>query len=521
MDGIADTGVQRAPRYAWYVLAILVLVYVLNFVDRQIIAILAKDIKRDLGVDDQFIGFLFGTAFGVFYAVFGIPLGRLADSWRRTWLMTLGLAVWSGMTTLSGFAGSGTTLAIARVGVGIGEATASPAAYSLISDWFPKRLRATALALYSSGIYIGGGASLFIGGLIVKRWDLAYPVHAPLGLKGWQAAFMAVGIPGLIVALWIATLREPPRGRSEGLATPPPHPRPFGAFLEELGATIPPFTLIGAARRGSGAFRINVLVAVLVASAAFAAIRIDGSRSVAQWGAVGIGVYAVFSWSAALRERDPATFALTLGTPAFVGIVIAYGLNALVAYAVAAFGATYVRDTFAVSAEQAGLWIGAPAALSGFLGITIGGRAADWLRQRHASGRIMVVLFGGMTPLVPVLLAFRASSATIFFVMVPIAQLLASSALGASAAATQDLVLPRMRGTATAVFFIGTTLIGLSLGPYMAGRISVATGSLATGVSSLLMTMPFALVAGLVAYRLVPAAEATRIARARASGEPA
>jgi MFS family permease len=492
---------------------------VLNFVDRQIIAILAKDIKRDLGVDDQFIGFLFGTAFGVFYALFGIPLGRLADSWRRTWLMTLGLTVWSGMTALSGFAQNGAMLAAARVGVGIGEATASPAAYSLISDWFPKRLRATALALYSSGIYIGGGASLFIGGLIVKQWDSAYPVGAPLGLKGWQAAFLAVGIPGLLVAAWIATTREPLRGRSEGLSTPPPHPRPFGAFLDELIATVPPFTLLGAARRGGRALAVNLAVAALVAALACIAIRLDGPKSIPQWAAVGVGVYAVFSWGTALRKRDRPTFELTVGTPAFVSVVVAYGLNALVAYAVAAFGATFVRDAFAVPADQAGLWIGAPAALSGFLGITLGGRAADWLRQRYPAGRIAVVLFGGLMPLIPVVLAFRASSANMFYVMLPIAQFFASSALGASAAATQDLVLPRMRGTATAAFFIGTTLIGLAIGPYMAGRISVATGSLATGVLSLLVTVPIALIAGILAYRLVPAAEASREDRARAAGE--
>ena len=138
----------KTPVYAWYVLGILFFVYVLNFIDRQIISILAEDIKRDLALRDEDLGFLYGTAFGVFYALFGIPLGRLADNWHRVRLMTLGLALWSTMTALSGFARSGTALAGARIGVGIGEASASPSAYSLISDWFPKRLRATALAIY-------------------------------------------------------------------------------------------------------------------------------------------------------------------------------------------------------------------------------------------------------------------------------------------------------------------------------------------------------------------------------------
>jgi MFS family permease len=176
----------KPDRYAWYVLWVLVLVYVLNFVDRQIISILANDIKRDLGLTDADLGFLYGTAFGVFYSLFGIPLGKLADGWNRTRLLTLGLGLWSLMTTVSGFAKNGTMLAGARIGVGIGEATASPSAYSLISDWFPKEKRATALAIYSSGLYLGGGLSLLIGGQIVERWDAAFPDRSgPLGLAGW------------------------------------------------------------------------------------------------------------------------------------------------------------------------------------------------------------------------------------------------------------------------------------------------------------------------------------------------
>ena len=153
----------KTPAYAWYVLSILILVYILNFVDRQVLSILAEDVKRDLNLTDDDIGFLYGTAFGVFYALFGIPLGRLADSWHRVRLMTIGLSLWSVMTAMSGLARNGLMLTGARIGVGIGEATASPSAYSLISDWFPKKRRGLALSLYSSGLYIGGGLSLGLG----------------------------------------------------------------------------------------------------------------------------------------------------------------------------------------------------------------------------------------------------------------------------------------------------------------------------------------------------------------------
>lgn len=508
---------HKAGPYAWYVLVVLFLVYALNFIDRQILTILAPHIRRDLGLSHADIGFLYGTAFGVFYALFGIPLGRLADSWHRVRLMTLGLALWSTMTALSGLSRSGLQLAAARIGVGVGEATASPSAYSLISDWFPKRQRATALAIYSAGIYFGGGFSLFLGGAIVDWWNAAYPANPPFGLVGWQAAFMAVGLPGLLLALWVFTLREPMRGQSEGLVAPP-HPAPFKSFFEDLVAIIPPLTLIGAARGGANALLRNLIVLALVGAAIYALIRLG--EPLPQWLAVGIGVYAVYSWSAALRHRDLPTFKLILGTPAFLAVVLAYGLNAFLAYAVAGLAPSYAEHVFGVTSREAGLFIGGPAILGGFLGVTLGGIAADRLRRRWASGRIMVILFGSLAPIPSLVVAFTTADKALFYAMLPITQILASCALGAAAAATQDLVLPRMRGTATAAFFIGTTLIGLAMGPYLAGRVADLTGSLSTGILSLLLTLPLAVAAAIAALRLVPAAEATREERARAAGEP-
>src|SRR5687768_11115952 len=306
-DQAASAARPRIGTYAWYALFVLVLVYIINFIDRQIISILAEDIKRDLQLKDAQIGFLYGTAFAVFYALFGIPLGRLADSWYRGRLMAIGLALWSSMTALSGFANSFGMLAAARIGVGIGEASASPAAYSMISDYFPKERRATALAIYSSGLYLGGGLSLFIGGAIVQGWNASYPGGGPLGLVGWQAAFLAVGLPGLLLALWVATLREPVRGMADGFITPS-EPNPWGKFFTELSSIVPPLTIFHAATHGRRALVVNVVALVLIAAGAWALIALTGDTL--QWLAIGLGTYAVFSWSQSLKMRDPATYKL-------------------------------------------------------------------------------------------------------------------------------------------------------------------------------------------------------------------
>ena len=504
------------PAYSWYALSVLVLVYVLNFVDRNIISILAEDIKADLGLRDDQIGFLYGTAFGVFYALFGIPLGKLADSWHRVRLMSAGLAIWSAFTALSGFAKNFATLSVARVGVGVGEATASPSAYSLISDWFPKSMRATALAIYSSGLYIGGGVSLLIGGAIVERWNAAYPVDAPLGLAGWQAAFIIVGLPGLILALLVFTLREPLRGESEGIIAPPSKD-PFRGFFRELVAVIPPLTLIGAAQAGTRGILLNLSGALVIGGISYGMATLTGNAQ--QWIAVGIGYYAIFSWASTLQRRDAPTFRLIWRTPAFLTTILGYGMVAFMSYAASFWAAPYAIRVLGEAPSTAGWWIGGPGALGGFLGVIIGGRISDWLRLRNPAGRLLTVAFGLVAAAPFLFVMFTSTNSTVFYISAFLQSLFASSALGAAAATTQDLVLPRMRGTATATFFLATTLVGLALGPYMAGQVSTMTGSLSTGGLSLLVAVPIGLVLLTVAYRTVPEAERTVLARAQEAGE--
>ncbi len=527
------------PRYSWYALTVLVIIYVLNFVDRQILSILANDIKADLGVDDAYLGFLYGTAFAIFYALFGIPLGRLADSWKRVRLMTLGLTLWSAMTVVSGFARDAATLTFARVGVGVGEASASPSAYSLISDWFPARIRATALAIYSSGIYIGGGISLLIGGLIVDSWNGAYPDGGPLGLAGWQAAFIAVGLPGLLLALWVITLREPVRGAIDGIPTKE-DPHPFRGFVQELLTVIPPFTLIGAAMRGPKALVLNLAVLVgLVALAIGITDVLDSGQGAIigyfaaagylpadlaitdQWLFLAVGYYAVFCWATALRRRDRPTFMLTWGSPAFLCTILGYGTVAFIAYAASYWTAPYAERVFDISKSALGLWIGAPSAVAGFLGVIGGGRMADYLVSKFEAGRVFVILFGLVTPIPVLIWQFTTDDLVTFLILAFFSGMLASTALGAAAASSQALVLPRMRGAATATFFLATTLIGLALGPFLAGYVSAQNdGDLSQGLLATLWIAPLGLCCLIGAIVLVPAAGRTLIARASAAGEP-
>lgn len=517
---VETAAAPQASGYSWYVLGVLVAVYILNFIDRQILSILAVDIKADLGLTDSDLGFLGGAAFAVFYALFGVPLGRLADNWNRKRLLAVGLALWSTMTALSGFARDQLTLSLARMGVGVGEATASPTAYSLISDYFPKRQRATALAIYSSGLYIGGGVSLLIGAKIGQAWNAAYPGGGPLGLVGWQAAFLAVGAPGLLMALWVATLREPVRGAMDGV-TSPGSSTPFSNFFSDLATIVPPFTLYGALQRGPKALVLNLLAAALVALFAWAMIGLTGN--VPQWASVGLGYYAVFSWACTLKARDPATWRLIWGTPAFVCTTLGYSLVSLVAWALGFWSAPYAETVLHLPKQELAFVLGSSGALSGFLGVIIGGRVADALRARNPAGRILVIGFGVVAPIVPLLIGYTTEIPLLFYTMQFTAAMCGATALGAAAATTQDLVLPRMRGTATAAFFLGTTLIGLSFGPYLVGQISDLAGSvvdgklvgdLRTGILSLIGVAPFAIGLLIYAYRTVPAAEATLIQRA-------
>jgi MFS family permease len=200
-----------SERYGWYVVAVLMLAYTVSYIDRQMMTLLVDPVRATLGISDLQLSLLHGLAFAVFYTVLGLPMGRIADRYSRRNLITAGIATWSLMTSLCGVAKSYGQLFAARCGVGVGEATLSPGAYSLLTDYFPPEKRARALSVYTSGIYIGAAAATFGGGYLITRIP---PMDLPLlgQREPWQIIFLLIGLLGLPVALLIlTTVKEPVR----------------------------------------------------------------------------------------------------------------------------------------------------------------------------------------------------------------------------------------------------------------------------------------------------------------------
>src|SRR6188768_9414 len=193
--------------YRNYVLVMLTLVYVFNFIDRQLLVILQESIKKELHLSDTQLGMLSGFTFAIFYVTLGIPIARLADRTSRKNTVAVSLGLWSAMTAFSGLARNFIQLLLARIGVGVGEAGGSPPAHAMISDYFPPQKRSTALSIYSTGIYFGILIGFLMGGYLNQH-------------LGWRTAFFVVGIPGIIFSiLFYVFVKEPRRGATDVTAT--------------------------------------------------------------------------------------------------------------------------------------------------------------------------------------------------------------------------------------------------------------------------------------------------------------
>lgn len=205
---------KKSNAYAWYVVLLCMLAYIFSFIDRQILALMIEPIKADLNLSDTQFSLLHGLAFSLFYAFMGLPLAYLADRFSRPKIIAVGIVFWSIATALCGLSKSFFQLFFSRMGVGVGEAALSPAAYSMFSDMFTKDKLGRAVAVYSSGSFVGGGIAFLVGGYVIGLLKNMSLIEVPLlgAIKAWQMAFILVGLPGVFIGLlFILTVRDPQR----------------------------------------------------------------------------------------------------------------------------------------------------------------------------------------------------------------------------------------------------------------------------------------------------------------------
>ena len=454
------------PGYRYYVLAVLVLIYTLNFLDRQIIGILAAPLKAHFELTDSQFGLLGGIAFASVYSTLAIPLAWLADRFSRVWIMTGALAVWSGFTALCGLAGSFTQLFLCRMGVGVGEAGGVAPAYSLISDYFPPSQRARALAVFAFGIPIGTAAGTLVGGLLAARW-------------GWQTAFIVVGLLGLLLApLLRLTVRDPQRGGTDAaakIASADPAPA--------APAGIPPVSS-NALGRGVAVGLLVLGLAFLIAAAAnwIGILVVAGASGLLLLFAgllafvIGVSVW-IASWTASVVIRKPSFWLLALGAAS----------SSICGYGVAGWLPLFFMRSFDLTLSQTAWYYSGIALVGGTLGIWLGGFFADKLSKRgkgaypmtpaiaflisaplfiaamNSPWLIGLVLPGGGSNAQQLILAF-------LIFLIPTGLNLAW--LGPITAAVQHLAPAAMRSTASALFLLINNLLGLAVGFYYFGWMS-------------------------------------------------
>jgi MFS family permease len=395
------SSTPASPAYRAYVLFILVVVYTFNFIDRQIVGILAVPIKTELQLSDTQLSLMGGMAFALFYTFLGIPIAWLADRKSRVWIMTIALSIWSAMTAACGFANSFLQLFLARLGVGVGEAGGVAPAYSLISDYFPPQQRARALSAYSFGIPIGSALGIVLGGILTT-------------MIGWRAAFIYVGIAGLLIApIFRLTMREPQRGQYDA-----PQQNTSPASMVEVIAKV----------RSKPSFWTLSFGAACSSMMGYGLIFWLPSFFVRSFGDV---LPDFFSWlPSGMVPDDPSP---VLYASYFYGTILLVG---------------------------------------GLVGIWLGGQLADKAGEhdRGAYARIPAIAFLIAVPFF--IVGVTTSSLSLAFIAFLVPTALALVWLGPVLAAFQHLVTPNMRATASAIFLFINNLIGIGLGNLIIGALS-------------------------------------------------
>lgn len=547
MDGAAPAApVAQHARfkvggaYAWYVLAVATVICAFSLFDRQVLSIVAAPVQAALHLSNTDLGVVFGAVFSIFYAIFGIPLGKLADGWNRSLLLAIAIAGWSLSTMVGGLATSFVVFALARSGVAVGEALANPSAYSLLSDWFPKKQRATAIAIYSGGIAFGLGGSFWVGGKLQDLWHALYPSGVgAFGLHDWQAVFLGIGAPGLLIALWAATLKEPPRGLSDGVIQPDA-PHPVKAAVGELFAVLPLTCQWRLWRLGARPKEVGLSLAglVLIVLAVIGMTRF--TESVAngplpplfhlgplgvtshglEWATIGLGLAVILGWVQNLKRADRPTYKLLWANPQMIAMTVASALYMTQTYGLTSFSAKYAITHFHASPGVVGARLGLVTGGVGLVATLFGGWLADFALKFSPRGRLFVS-FGAMIAVFPLArLTFASTSLDQFLQTYSLLSFATVMWLPGVTATAQDLVMPRMRGAAAASYNLATGMFGLGLGPFLVGLISDKTGSISQGILTVYWLSPLVWIAMFVLVKGLPKAEATRLERARAAGEP-
>ncbi|MBM4205184.1 MAG: MFS transporter [Gammaproteobacteria bacterium] len=339
--------IESASGYRWYALGLLTLVFTSSHVDRQIMGMLLQPIKLELGATDTQMGFLVGLTFALFYATLGMPIAMIADRSNRRNIITGALVVWSGMTALCGFAANFVQLALARIGVGIGEAGSTPPSHSLIADLFPQETRGTAMGIFALGVNFGLLIAYLGGGVLSEMW-------------GWRATFIAVGLPGLIIAVWFFfTVGEPLRGASEALKPKiegaPPSFRETWRYMWRVRAMR--HTCAGAALAGFTGYGFVLWMPTFLQRSYDMSPSETGYTLALMSGVVGgIGTFVAGKLVDVLAKRDERwrAWVVAVGKAIYVPFLVAFFMMddfkwAMLVYLVPAFfGGFYLAPTFAL-----------------------------------------------------------------------------------------------------------------------------------------------------------------------------
>jgi MFS family permease len=429
------------PRVAWYMVIVLMLAYILSFIDRVILGLLVGPIRADLGISETQMSLLYGFVFAVFYTGLGVPIAWAIDRYNRRNVIVIGVALWSAMTAMCGIARGFLELALARVGVAIGEAVLSPATYSMAADSFPERRLGRALSVFVLGLPLGVGLALIIGGLVIQFISSSPEYTLPLlgTIRAWQLTFLVVGVPGMLLSLWILTIPEPTRRQ-----------RPVARTPASLAAAA------GTSAQGQTA-----------ASASIGdTLRYMGMR-----------------WRA------------------YVPLILGFSVLGMVMNVFQIWGVQYFVRVLKLPLSAAGLRVGTAIAVFGTIGILVGGTLTDRWR---AAGRLDASMRVGLTAAL-CLVPFAASCTVLddltlsTLCLVPIG-FFTSFAFGAGATAMVVLTPGPMRAQASAIYLLFVNILGIGVAPFLTAAITQYGfhDDLAVGRSSALVTGSAAVLASLL-----------------------